>query len=62
MDGKERMKVWNSLPTPKVDWETFKRLVGQLGAEKGIAKAKLIADKVHKNLSTQERNESLRIS
>ena len=42
MNSKERMNAWLALPEPKVEWETFKRLVGQLGAEKGIEKAKAL--------------------
>lgn len=42
MNSKERMNAWLALSEPKVEWETFKRLVGQLGVEKGIEKAKTL--------------------
>ena len=40
-----RKIAWDNLPEPKVEWETFKRLVSQFGMEKGIEKAKKIIDK-----------------
>jgi len=39
------MKAFNQLPTHRVTWETFKRLVGQFGLEGGIEKAKKIIQK-----------------
>ena len=45
MDSKERMKEWKKLPENTIAWETFKRLVSQLGMEKGIKKAQEIVDK-----------------
>jgi|GEM_PF-5007357 len=42
MKAKERMDAWkkiNENPDNTVSWETFKRLVGQLGLTKGIKKA-----------------------
>ena len=44
MNSKERMNEWKKLPANTMAWETFKRLVGQFGMEKGIEKAKEIAD------------------
>lgn len=44
MNAKERMNEWKKLPTNTIPWETFKRLVSQLGTEKAIAKAKEICD------------------
>ena len=44
MNAKERMNEWKKLPTNTISWETFKRLVSQLGTEKAIAKAKEICD------------------
>jgi len=36
-----RMKTWKSLPQPRINWEAFKRMVGQFGLEK----AKTLAEK-----------------
>jgi hypothetical protein len=36
-----RMKTWKSLPQPRLNWEAFKRMVGQFGLEK----AKVLAVK-----------------
>ncbi len=45
MDSKERMKTWQDLQLcEQISWETWKRLVSQLGTEKAIAKAKEICD------------------
>ena len=32
--AQERMKAWKSLPQPRVNWEAFKRMVGQFGLDK----------------------------
>jgi len=45
MNAKERMKEWKKLPPNTISWETFKRLLGQFGPEKGIEKAKKMLDK-----------------
>jgi hypothetical protein len=45
IDSKDRMKEFNKLPCHRISWETFKRLVGQLGMEEGIKKAKKIIQK-----------------
>ena len=45
IDPKDRMKEFNKLPCHRISWETFKRLVGQLGMEEGIKKAKKIIQK-----------------
>ena len=39
------MKEWKKLPPNTIAWETFKRLVGQFGVEKGIEKAQKIIEK-----------------
>ena len=36
-----RMKTWKSLPQPRLNWVTFKRMVGQFGLDK----AKTLAEK-----------------
>lgn len=38
MNSKERMNEWKKLPANAIAWETFKRLIGQLGTDKGIEK------------------------
>ena len=46
MDSKERMKIWKELELcEQVSWETWKRLVANLGVEKAKEKAKKLADK-----------------
>lgn len=45
INAKDRMKAFNQLPTHRVTWETFKRLVGQFGLEGGMEKAKKIIQK-----------------
>jgi hypothetical protein len=50
MNSKERMNEWKKLPTNTIAWETFKRLVGQFGTDKGIKQAqKIIAKSLDKN-------------
>jgi|TARA_R110000824_G_scaffold233677_2_gene421987 hypothetical protein len=50
MKSKERMNEWKKLPTNTIAWETFKRLVGQFGTDKGIKQAqKIIAKSLDKN-------------
>jgi hypothetical protein len=51
MDSKERMKTWQDLQLcERVSWETWKRLVANLGVEKAKEKAKLIVDKQSKKV------------
>jgi hypothetical protein len=49
MDAREsavqRMKAWKDLPLPKVDWESFKRMVGQMGVDKAVSRSKKIQSK-----------------
>jgi hypothetical protein len=45
INAKDRMKAFNKLPTHRITWETFKRLVGQLGIDEGVKKAKEIIQK-----------------
>ena len=45
MDGKERMNEWKKLPPNTIAWETFKRLIGQFGMDKGIQQAQKIIAK-----------------
>jgi hypothetical protein len=45
MTSKERMSEWKKLPPNTIAWETFKRLVGQFGMDKGIERAKKIISK-----------------
>jgi len=33
------MKAWKSLAEPRVGWEAFKRMVGQMGLEKAVETA-----------------------
>ena len=40
-DAELRMKTWKSLPQPRLNWEAFKRMVGQFG----LIKAKALAIK-----------------
>jgi len=48
INSKDRMKECKKLPPNTIAWETFKRLVGQFGLEKGIEKAKKITKKLDK--------------
>lgn len=43
------MKEFKKLPSNKIEWETFKRLVGQFGLKAGIEKAKKIAKKLDRS-------------
>ena len=53
MNSKERMNEWKKLPPNTIAWETFKRLVGQFGMDKGIKQAqKIIAKKSWQKLKT----------
>jgi hypothetical protein len=47
--AKQRMKQFQELPSNTISWETFKRLLGQFGTEKGIEKAKNIIKKLDRS-------------
>jgi|TARA_B110000483_G_C18134327_1_gene518869 hypothetical protein len=47
--AKQRMKRFQELPSNTISWETFKRLLGQFGTEKGIEKAKNIIKKLDRS-------------
>ena len=36
---KTLMKTWKSLPEPRVDWETFKRLAARMDLETAVQRA-----------------------
>ena len=46
--SRDRKVAWNNLATPKLDWETFKRLANQFGIEQAKVKAQKIVDKTNK--------------
>jgi hypothetical protein len=47
--AKQRMEQFQELPSNTISWETFKRLLGQFGPEKGIEKAKNIIKKLDRS-------------